>query len=68
LTTELKQATDSQAKLDIIEKVRNEEIFHQIRQEREQLKTDENHGEARIKDEIEELKKIFYVFFVEGDQ
>ena len=27
LTTELKEATDAQAKLDIIEKVRNEEIF-----------------------------------------
>lgn len=76
LTTLLKQATDIDAKKDVIKMVKEDPMFKDIRDSCELKKVDNESKEPLLakertevfQDEVEELKTIFYVFFVEVDE
>lgn len=79
LTQELKEATDIQAKHNVTKKVKSDEMFSFMNKDssRDDItnsvtnKTEEEsllqqyQRNGTVKDEIEELKKIFYEFFVD---
>lgn len=77
LTQELKQATDVEAKKEVIQKVKNEQIFHFMRRDEDSgsqkpeeeslLQKIHSSQNETVTDEIEELKKIFYEFFVDDN-
>lgn len=70
LTTELKQATDLESKKVVIDKVKSDIIFKEIHAARKDIEESliDFKQEAKQVDEIQELKTIFYAFFVNDNK
>ena len=66
-----KTATDVESRNMIIEQVRNNKLFTKYNHESENINTLDNvadgevYPDQKVENEIEELKKIFYDFFVD---